>query len=780
MKKIILNVSESKEESIKLDSKISFTPFISYLRKKIKQEHTVKASLYKSALDEFEKYDVAGKDIPIEEIHDYGILLEHMYACLSPALIDEDQLAWGLCAPLQPVTFYGTNLMYDMLAIKQKDIENAYTILKDPAEAYKDKLHLIYSFILKELYNFQIPSKIHQHRAGLKTDTGLPGYFHIGINSDFIEVKAKGKLPELNFEDLQQYLGERSAYQKLEKLLPLDLFQFRGISVITVSDVTTQQAVENIKNIRLTRVPGHDDNTYNTVIESLKTVVQNNKIEFDLFPFVRVNDKPVYGYVKGGNGLLFSVWGEQTLSPETFEQYAEAYSANPILFFSKNLLKEDLVKNAWLNRFIELGVRSLALIPIFYDHVMVGVLGMFTKSDESFDEKTLALLEPVVAPIAQLLQIYIDEFNLEIENIIKEKFTSIQPSVQWKFNEVAWHYLHNKKKHTPVNNTDITFTDVYPFYGAIDIRNSTIERNLASVADLGNHLNLLFETLNGLKELFSSSLMDELLFNCRKWQQILQQGNLNTTDENSLNGFLKEESSDFLSHMAQQIPGAKELIHNYLQIVRSADSDIYLNRRSLEVSMQMINTAINNYFELEKEKLQQSYPCYFEKFRTDGVEYDIYIGQSISPQQKFNHFHLKNLRLWQLSTMAEVIRMTKALLVSMPVKLQTTQLIFIHNHTIDISFRADERKFDVEGAYNIRYQMIKKRIDKVHIRDTKERLTQPNQLALIYFNKRDIEDYLPFVSYLQELGTFSKDVEELDLEELQGLSGLKALRIGVL
>jgi hypothetical protein len=195
--------------------------------------------------------------------------------------------------------------------------------------------------------------------------------------------------------------------------------------------------------------------------------------------------------------------------------------------------------------------------------------------------------------------------------------------------------------------------------------------------------------------------------------------------------------------------------------------------------MHLINDAVNTYFESEKEKLQQPYPCYFEKFRTDGVEYDIYIGQSISPDKHFNHFHLKNLRLWQLSSMIAVAKMTHSLQSEMSKVLQTTQLIFIHNSPIDISFRPDERKFDVEGAYNIRYQMIKKRIDKAHIRGTGERLTQPDKIALIFLEKKDVEDYLPFIQYLQETNAISQEVEELALEDLQGLSGLQALRFGL-
>jgi hypothetical protein len=130
--------------------------------------------------------------------------------------------------------------------------------------------------------------------------------------------------------------------------------------------------------------------------------------------------------------------------------------------------------------------------------------------------------------------------------------------------------------------------------------------------------------------------------------------------------------------------------------------------------------------------------------------------------------------------MAEIAKMVQQLQPDLTVKLATTQLIFIHNHPIDISFRIDERKFDVEGAYNIRYQMIKKRIDKILIRNSQERLTQPDKLALIYFNKRDIDDYLPFVKYLQETGVLKPETEDLDLEDLQGLSGLKALRLTIL
>ena len=133
----------------------------------------------------------------------------------------------------------------------------------------------------------------------------------------------------------------------------------------------------------------------------------------------------------------------------------------------------------------------------------------------------------------------------------------------------------------------------------------------------------------------------------------------------------------------------------------------------------------------------------------------------------------------QLTSMAAIAKYSHSLLPHLSRKVETTQLIFIHSHPIDIRFRKDEKRFDVEGAYNIRYHIIKKRIDKVNIRDTRERLTQPNKIALVYFNQKEADEYVSYIRYLQGEKLLNNDLEYLELEELQGVSGLKALRVGI-
>jgi hypothetical protein len=129
--------------------------------------------------------------------------------------------------------------------------------------------------------------------------------------------------------------------------------------------------------------------------------------------------------------------------------------------------------------------------------------------------------------------------------------------------------------------------------------------------------------------------------------------------------------------------------------------------------------------------------------------------------------------------MAEAARITNRLMWELKIPLQTTQLILIHNQSISISFRRDERKFDVEGSYNIRYEVIKKRLDKSYVKGGTERLTQPGKIALVYSNQKEVQEYEEYIRFLQKKNILKPQIEYLELEDLQGVKGLKAIRVEV-
>jgi hypothetical protein len=89
----------------------------------------------------------------------------------------------------------------------------------------------------------------------------------------------------------------------------------------------------------------------------------------------------------------------------------------------------------------------------------------------------------------------------------------------------------------------------------------------------------------------------------------------------------------------------------------------------------------------------------------------------------------------------------------------------------------DEKQFDVDGAYNVRYEMIKKRIDKALIKNTNERLTLPHKLSVVYSSSAIEKEYLNYFEFLQSKNYVGEIIEIVEIEELQGASGIKAIRV---
>ncbi|KAA6434092.1 GAF domain-containing protein [Dyadobacter flavalbus] len=795
MELITVDVTQNTPYGLqKMDSSVSFRNFISFLESKADQEETVKRTFFSLVLERLKAEPGFNRQIPLTEVAAYKDQLGLVYGMLVPPVADENNVYWALSVPLGPVVFYGTAGFYNLITDQTNAGNLRCDLIDDKGITVRHKMQMLYAFILERLYHFP---PVHQSDmiVTLKDDhSGLQKFYRLNVDNRFCDVYPKEALPELNLNEMRQDLMESFNLDVITRLLPVDLFRFEGFSIVTMTDVTGEHALEDIKSTILERQSYEPAAYFRRINESLKMLVENAHIDFGMLPVLKVNNKLVFDR----NTLLYSklmqTSTESSSAEEMYLSMAAEYFRNPKIFFMRNLDTENEHKKDLVKKLRSQKIESFALLPVYYDNNAIGVLEVYSRIENSIDEKALARLDSALPLISQIMKNYIDEFNANIENVIREKFTSLQPAVQWRFRETAWHFLRDKAAN-PQNAVieNIHFKNVYPLYGAIDIRNSTVERNLALKKDLQLQFNVLTETFTALKQKLGFGLADEMTYKCKKWfAEIYDQAT--DSDEMKVRDFLDFEAHPFLQHFREngiaeysqnsagqnrETSEIRDIIDRYFEITDEQHGAAFANRRALETSMQQINSSVNLYLDLFKTEIQQSYPCYFEKFRTDGIEYDIYIGQSIKPDQKFSELYLKNIRLWQLTSMAAITKITSLLIPKMEKPLETTQLIFIHSSSIDISFRDDERRFDVEGAYNIRYQVIKKRIDKVRVKGTGERLTQPGKIAMVYFNEKSSEEYVGYIRYLQEKNTLCDDLEYLELEELQGVTGLKALRIGV-
>jgi hypothetical protein len=771
----LLNLSNDTSKD-PVDAALSVVPFVNHLKERIKSRQDVRSQQLSYILDRLQSFPHWEEDITLDKLESFAGIFELIHLTLAAPLTDENETLWALTVPFKPQLFYGTNAIFNLLRNNKGEVKQNVLEASAGDENEQHRLNIIYSIILERFYNYSLSAQ-HGFIHNIRDDkSGLNKYFLLDFDTRFIDIEFDGTLPEIAFDNLKLLEDSRlGALDILQQFLPLEKFKFRGFSIIRIKDVTTQQVIEHIKDIIVNLSP--EKNVYADITSALREILGSEYFDVTLMPVIKLNGRLINNCFESLNENMRQDCDKYNMPIQSYMEAIQKFAEQPEVIFRKNL-KPVEGEDKLFDMLREIGVKGLLVLPIFFQKQMVGILSVYSWQDNVMNENILATLEPAIPLLEQLLQTSIDDFNITLDNIVKEKFTSLQPSVEWRFNEIAFEYLQQKKIKGKAEVAQVYFEDVHPLYGAIDIRNSTLERNMALSADMQSQLQFLIELLDKLRHKKDLGLISEMIYKCRKWSEQISEF-ITSDDEFLLNLFFEEEVTPFLLHFQQTNPSLKEPINDYF-IAIGPSGVAFDNRRSLETSLQMLNQMIGNLLEQMNIEIQSTYPCYFEKYRSDGVEYDIYIGQSITPHKEFHPLYLKNLRLWQLNSMAVIAKLTNAMKQELPRKLETTQLIFVHSNTIDISFRSDEHRFDVEGAYNIRYEMIKKRIDKVKIKDTEQRLTQPGKIALVYFHPKDVEEYVSHIHYLQDQQILTDEIEFLELEELQGVTGLKAIRVKVL
>jgi len=375
----------------------------------------------------------------------------------------------------------------------------------------------------------------------------------------------------------------------------------------------------------------------------------------------------------------------------------------------------------------------------------------------------------------------VDELNNRVQAIIKEKATAIHPTVEWRFRQAVLDAIERRRDHTMDTQAEmdpIVFPDVFPLYGLADIRGSSTQRALAIQSDLLAQLRLAAGVIDQAHRAKLLPALDELRYRIAKHAAQIERG-LKSGDEVGVINFLRADVERLFGHLETFGPRVRERIAAYREALDPRLSTVYHERRRFEDSVTRLAETISSYLDLEEQTAQAMFPHYFEKQKTDGVDYQIYVGASLREDGAYDPLYLKNLRLWQLMVSCGIALRAEQVRDRLPVPLETTHLILVQHAPLAIRFRFDEKRFDVDGAYDIRYEIVKKRIDKALIKGTSERVTQPGRIAIIYSQPAEAGEYRGYIEYLQSLGYLARGLEELELEELQGVHGLRALRVTV-
>jgi GAF domain-containing protein len=633
-----------------------------------------------------------------------------------------------------------------------------------------------YALVLQRLYGVRIDLEYPLILSVTEEETGLERHFRMLFDWQFVDVELRGSLPPLpdDLRDHPQAALLDAAY--LQRVLPADGFLLRGVTFLRAIEVTDQEVLSALKRDLIDRESIVSQTRFAELQSRLRTLFRRPELRLGV---AAVDGERVLILNSGArieHACIFADSVHHRTSEFAGSMWERAAtSGRPVIVEDLATLPTRTPVEEQLSL---TGIRSSLVAPLHYQNRVIGTLGLGSPRPGDLDASMLPKLQEVLPLFAMAVQRSMEEFNVRIQTHIKERFTAIHPVVEWRFRKAVLDGLERAGDPAAAELDPIVFQGVYPLYALSDIRGSSTQRAAAIQADLLAQLRLARDVVEAAYQARQLPALDQLRYRIEQHATQIG-GHMAAGDEVGIVTFLRAEVETLLERLA----GFGETVATRVRLYRDALDPllgtVYRQRKIFEQSVTRLNESISAYLELEEQAAQAIFPHYFEKQKTDGVDHQVYVGGSLVEGGDFDPLYLKSLRLWQLMVVCGIAARTDRLAEELPLPLRATHLVLVQHAPLSIRFRFDEKRFDVDGAYDIRYEIVKKRIDKALIKGTTERVTQPGKIAIVYGQPAEAQEYRGYLEYLRHLGYITDAVEELELEELQGVHGLRALRATV-
>ncbi len=609
---------------------------------------------------------------------------------------------------------------------------------------------------------------------------GIMRHYRIMYNGDFIEIIKTDKAKDITDEDVAELLDNFDNVEIWKEKFPPNSWVFKGIVLANMFDVTTDVSLSDFKTslIKYDKTQGDFVGSFQEIFRAIFNL-HEIKVGFSNFnpenqALERVPFKNIDSYILYDQ---FSDCCETALCGGTYHYLFEEstyFAISDVKKYQKSTPDELMYKNL-----VAQNINSAILAPIKSEGRMLGILEIVSPNVHELNSINANKLQDVMPYLVDSVLRSKAKAENELELIIQQECTSIHPSVHWKFRQEAKQFMRAMVEETPVSFKEVVFENVYPLYGQIDIKGSSDARNHAIQKDLVVQLKGISKVINKVMESDPLPIYEQLKYRTNRYiNSITEQ--LQVDSEQKIINFIKKEISPLFKHLKKKSGELDAVIDQYNNLLDKGIKTVYKHRKAYDDSVMLINKRMAALLDQKQDEAQGMYPHYFERFKSDGVEHNMYIGESITKQNSFNKVYLYNLRLWQLQVMCEMENAYYQMKKDLPVALDVASMVLVFNTSLSVRFRMDEKRFDVDGTYNARYEVVKKRVDKSKIKGTDQRITEKGKLVIVYSQSSDEREYIKYINFLQSKNYLEEEIEIVEVENLQGVTGLKAIRVNIL
>lgn len=754
-------------------SVISFHKVVDGLKEIAKEIDAPYRAIYaQSLIDEVNKVPelytgITSKKIIYENLD----LIQNLLADLFPTALTHNEIK-AVSLPFQNFNFNFTKRFQQIINDAGEEFEiNIRDFTNDQYYIFSCCLilntHYGEKFDLSRPLFYDIPDK-----------NGITRHYRIIYNGDFCELIPTEHALNITKDDIKLLKNSFDKVEIWKEKFPQHSWVLKGFGILTLFDVTIENTISSIKTNLLKA--GQENTNAHIAQDVFRSIFRIKDINFGIF-FV---DDASRNFTQLPSRVelpsVFNLLGKKVSKDVVVaaQKFFLAIKAVDGYFCVTDILELYHTKEfiPYLDYLQSHHIRSFILAPVPRSTGFQAYIELYSTIPYALHTINANKLNDVIPLLHDTFERYHIDVKNELDAIIQREYTTIHPSVNWKFEEEAKNVFFSKNLKTNTALKEITFDNIFPIYGETDIKGSTAFRNKAMLADLKKQLKEILSILEFVKPFEEELLFEQRINEVVYFQNLLKKDQF--LAEAQINKYIIENFHPLINKLSEKV-AYKKIIQKYRDQI-DVDTERILNqRKKYDVAIQKINKNLTDIIDKEQQSIQKVYPHYFERFRTDGVEHNLFIGGSIAPNQVFDVIYLYNLRLWQLQVMCKMVLSHQKVKEQLSLDMNLTSLIMVYNEAVSIKFRMDEKRFDVEGNSDIRYEILKKRLSKALIKNTNERLVQDNKLAIIYLNETEKLQYINYIKFMQSKHYFEPEIEMVTIEDLQDITNLQAIRVSI-
>jgi len=752
-------------------AKISFHKVIEILEEIAQSDVDYRAAYAKGLLKAIAPFPELRDGIEsYQQIEKHYLLIKHLLSDLFPTALTNNEIK-AVTIPFQNYIFNTTERLEKILTDAGDDFE---IIIRDFDEHqfYVMSCSLILSYYYGRTVDVKMPIFY-----DIPDANGVKIHYRIIYNAEFLEILPTEKSVPLTEEDINLLIDSYDNLELWKEKFPPGSWIMKGFGIMTLYDNTVESAISNLKSNLLSNKDRNElgKEELEDIFRSIYRV-PDLRTGFTAFNYDRLM-KPDLGEIQ--SFLLLKDYEEDCHNSVDGCMLDTLVGQKKYFIISdvKEYLMAGEEEQELAEHLLSQNIHSCIFAPVMKDDKMLGIVELVSSVPKQLNSINANKMDMVMPFLVDTIDRYYSEMQNQIDAIIQKEYTAIHPSVYWKFrDEASLHTTDKNSRDLPFK--EIVFKEVYPLYGQIDIKGSSMARNHAIEKDLTEQMDLLLDLLRYISKELQLPVIYQNIFELEAMEKELS-NSLKADTESLVQSYILNEIHPLLDHFKVGNEIVKQKVEAYFKALDSKIGMIYNARKDFDQTLSLINKKMASLLDKKQETAQSFFPHYYERFKTDGVEHNLYIGASIAPQLSFSPVYLSNLRLWQLQALCEMENEYYQMRQDLAYELDVTSLILVFSSPISIRFRMDEKRFDVDGTYNARYEVVKKRIDKSNIKGTQERITQKGKITIVYSQNHEEAEYRRYIKLLQHKNKLGA-VETFEVEDLQGVTGLKALRVEIL